>query len=58
MYPLKFAYKLAALGALCAASTLSAHAASIALLTDFGNGSTTYPTPAGQPLGHPTRSLS
>lgn len=51
MYPRKFLYKLAALGVLCAASTLTTHAASLTLLTDFGNGSPTYPTPAGSSVG-------
>ena len=53
MYPLKFAYKLTALAVLCAAATLSAHAAALALNTDFGNGSPTYPTPAGSIVGAP-----
>lgn len=51
MYPLKFAHKLTALCVLCAASTLSAHAASLTLFSDFGNGSPTYPTPAGSTVG-------
>lgn len=53
MYSLKFAYKLTALAVLCAAATLSAHAASIVLQTDFGNGSPVYPTPAGSTVGSP-----
>lgn len=53
MIQLKLADRFVALCLLCAASTVSAHAAALALNTDFGNGSPTYPTPAGSTVGSP-----
>jgi hypothetical protein len=53
MYQLKFLYQLAALGVLCAASTLSSQAASLVLVTSFDNASPTSPSPAGSTVGSP-----